>query len=267
MDLEDVRVRWIKGHVNYRTAVGMCKVHAWFNHWVDLAAKQSLCGHFTPLFQHVVKDFRFKLVTAKDLFSFQAGVALLFANDRDAPVARQPVVVGTVSLVGSRSVLKFEHDIHPVFVTRVLQGPLINWMREIRWAPAADAGSLGQLQDTSWLELFWGYIHDTSALPAFLHYHEWVWVQDDPTLEFAIPSFATMFRTWKRTSMLSSRQVLRCLGPGTCPQVRSVRTFGACFDCPGFNGRVLLSSVALQDLSAQFAFSPRLSSLAVPAFN
>ena len=63
-DLDFVRVRWIKGHVNYRTAVGMDKVHAWFNHWVDLAAKEALGGHFTPLFQHMVKDFRRKLVLA-----------------------------------------------------------------------------------------------------------------------------------------------------------------------------------------------------------
>ena len=217
MDLEGVRVRWIKGHVNYRTAVGMCKVHAWFNHWVDLAAKQSLCGHFTPLFQHVVKDFRFKLVTAKDLFSFQAGVALLFANDRDAPVVRQPVVVGSVSLVGLRSVLKFEHDIHPVVCHQGFARSLLNWMREIRWAPAADAGSLGQLQDTSWLELFWGYVHDTSALPAFLHYHEWVFRM---TL-----LWSSQFHLSRRCSvlgsvlsMLSSRQVSRCLGPGTCPK-------------------------------------------------
>jgi hypothetical protein len=63
-DLDIVRVRWIKGHVNYRTAVGMDKVHAWFNHWADLAAKEALGGHFTPLFQHMVKDFRRKLVLA-----------------------------------------------------------------------------------------------------------------------------------------------------------------------------------------------------------
>ena len=75
-DLDIVRVRWIKGHVNYRAAVGMDKVHAWFNHWADLAAKEALGGHFTPLFQHLVKDFRRKLVLAKDLFSFQAGVAI-----------------------------------------------------------------------------------------------------------------------------------------------------------------------------------------------
>ena len=72
-------------------------------------------------------------------------------------------------------------------------------MREIRWAPSGFADGLGPLRGTSWLELFWGYVHDTSALPAFLHYHDWVWVQGDPSLEFAIPSFVTMFRTWKGT--------------------------------------------------------------------
>ena len=104
-ELEFVRVWWIKGHVNYRAAAGMCRIHA---------AKEALGGHFTPLFQHVVKDFRCKLVMAKDLFSFQAGVALLFANDRDAPIARQPVAIESVCLVGLRSTLSFEDDIHPL---------------------------------------------------------------------------------------------------------------------------------------------------------
>ena len=44
-------------------------------------------------------------------------------------------------------------------------------------------------------------------------------------------------------------------------EVKSVRTFGARFDCPGFNGRVHLRLEALQDLSAQFVFSPCLSSM------
>ena len=101
----------------------------------------------------------------------------------------------------------------------------------------------------------------------FLYYHEWVWVQDDSTLEFAIPSFATMFRTWKRTfdAILRSGVAVpwsRCLF-----KVKSARTLGARFDCPGFNGRVHLRLEALQDLSAQFVFSPCLSSMRAPAFN
>ena len=50
-------------------------------------------------------------------------------------------------------------------------------------------------------------------------------------------------------------------------KVKSVRAIGARFDCPGFNGRACLLLSALQDWSSQFAFSPRLSSLRVPALN
>ena len=49
-------------------------------------------------------------------------------------------------------------------------------------------------------------------------------------------------------------------------KVKSVRAFGARFDCPDFNGRVLLSSIALADLCAQFSYSPRLSSSRLPEF-
>ena len=121
-------------------------------------------------------------------------------------------------------------------------------MREIGWTPAASVDGLGSLQDTSWLELFWAYVHDTSALTACLHYHEWVWVQDDPTLDFGIPSFVTML-TWKRTfdAILRPRVAVP----------RSQRlTKGARFDCPGFHGRVQLHLGTLQGLFAQFALYP-----------
>ena len=266
-DLDSVRISWIKGHVNYRTEVGLDKIHAWFNHWADLAAKQALAGHDTPLFRHMVEDYKRMLSLAQDLYSFQAGVALIFANDGDAPEVNQQVRIGRVHPVGVLSSLWFEHDIHPVVCHQGFARSLINWMREIRWTSTVSVDGLGSLQETSWLELFWGYIHDTSALPAFWYYHEWVWVQDDPTLEFAIPSFATMFRTWKRTFDAILKAGVAVPWSRHLSQVRSVRTLGACFDCPGFNGRVLLPSAALQDLSAQFAFSPRLSSMRVPAFN
>ena len=113
---------------------------------------------------------------------------------------------------------------------------------------------------------FWGYVHDTLVLPAFLYYHDWVWVQDGPSLEFAIPSLATMFRTWKRTFDALLRAGVVVPWSQRLLKVKSVRAFGSRFDCPGFNGRVLLPSGALTDLCAQFSFSPRLSSLRVPAF-
>ena len=67
--------------------------------------------------------------------------------------------------------------------------------------------------------------------------------------------------------MLSCGQVLRPLGPKCLTKVKATRAFGTRFDCPGFNGRVLLAPGVLTDLCAQFSYSPRLSSLRVPAFN
>ena len=48
-DLDFVQVHWVKGHVNYHTASGLDRIHAWFNHWADMVAMQALRGHFSPL--------------------------------------------------------------------------------------------------------------------------------------------------------------------------------------------------------------------------
>ena len=139
----------LKGHVNYGTAVGLDKIHAWFNHWADLAAKQALAGHDTPLFRHMVEDYKRMLSLAQDLYSFQAGVALIFANDGDAPEVNQQVRIGGVHPVGLLSSLWFEHDIHPVVCHQGFARSLINWMREIRWTSTTSVDGLGSLQDTS----------------------------------------------------------------------------------------------------------------------
>ena len=44
VDLDDSQIRWIKGHVNCKIVSGIDKIHPWFNHWVDLAAKEGLKG-------------------------------------------------------------------------------------------------------------------------------------------------------------------------------------------------------------------------------
>ena len=45
---------------------------------------------------------------ARDLFSFQAGAALLSADEKDAPSAREPVTFATVRLLGPQ--MSFEED-------------------------------------------------------------------------------------------------------------------------------------------------------------
>ena len=174
--LHDSHICWMKGHVKYRTATGIGKIHAWFNHWADQVAKEALRGHFTQLYTQVARDFRASLTFA--------GAALLFANDQDAPVVKPPVQFGAIAMIGPSFRLTFPADIQPVVCHQGFARSLLNWMREIRWTRAASVEGLGLFQDTSWLEIFWGYVHDTSALPAFLYYHEWVWVRDDPSLEF-----------------------------------------------------------------------------------
>ena len=265
--IESIQVHWIKGHVQYRSVTGIQRVHAWFNHWADLAAKQALRGHFSPLFEHVCNAFFSELRLAKDLFSYQAGVAMLFANEHDAPVVRTPVSVGPMHLVGEPVALSFGAELHPAVCHQGFANSLINWMKTIRWSSSSIVQGVGSLHDTSWIELFWGYVHDTATLPAFLHFHEWVWVQDDPTLEFAIPSFVTLFRTWKRTFDAILRAGVAVPWSRRLLKVKSVRALGARFDCPGFDGRVLSGNGALQALASQFAFCSRLSALRVPALN
>ena len=111
-----------------------------------------------------------------------------------------------------------------------------------------------------------GFVHDTSVLLAFLYYHNWIWVQDDPSLEFALPSFHVLFRTWKRTFDAILRSGVSVPWSTYLSKVKSTRALGARFDSSGFNGRITSSPVVLRDLATQFAFVPRLSSLRVPAF-
>ena len=99
-----------------------------------------------------------------------------------------------------------------------------------------------------------------------MHYHDWVWVQDDPSLEFAFPSFVTMFRTWKRTFDAILRSGVSVPWSTCLTKVKSIRTFGALFDSSGFNGRVCAPHRCVAGLKTQFAFAPRLSSLRAPAF-
>ena len=128
---------------------GVTKIHAWFNHWADLAAKKALQGHLSPLYKAVLQDFQKKMALARDVFSFQAGAALIFANDKDSPQVREPVVIDQVRQIGTLSYLVIVEDLRPVVCHKGFAMSLLNWMREIRWAPSGFADGLGPLQDTS----------------------------------------------------------------------------------------------------------------------
>jgi hypothetical protein len=76
-----------------------------------------------------------------------------------------------------------------------------------------------------------------------------------------------MFRTWKRTFDAILRSGVAVLRTTRSAKVKSVRALGARFGSSGFYGHVCLCDSALQNLANQFAFSPRLSSLRVPALD
>ena len=99
---------------------------------------------------------------AKDLFSYQAGVAMLFANEHDAPVVRAPVTVDSMRLIGEPAALSFGAELHPTVCHQGFANSLVNWMKNIRWTSSAFVEGVGLLHDTSWIELFWGYVHDCS---------------------------------------------------------------------------------------------------------
>ena len=71
-DVDCVQVHWVKGHMDYKNATGVTKIHAWFNHCADLAAKKAFQGHLSPLYTAMLQDFQQKMALAKDLSSFQA---------------------------------------------------------------------------------------------------------------------------------------------------------------------------------------------------
>ena len=62
---------------------------------------------------------------------------------------REPVVIDQVRQIGTLSYLVFGEDLHPVVCHKGFAMSLLNWMREIRWAPSGFADGLGPLQDTS----------------------------------------------------------------------------------------------------------------------
>ena len=68
------------------------------------------------------------------------------------------------------------------------------WLQRLVWFPhAVDRSN----SDVSWLELFWGFIHDTSCLPAFRVGSSWVSVDDDISFGFVLPPVKTLFCTWR----------------------------------------------------------------------
>ena len=257
-----VKVIWIKGHVNWRKASGLRKVHAWFNHWADQIA--GAASHWVtrlPVYQSFVQRFFRQRRLARWVHEYQSRVAFVFAST-DVVEVRAPAEVTVKEGVGpffSVSDVCLEECAvsHVGFASK-----LVSWLSNLKWY----TGSVDREEsDLSWLELFWGFIHDTLVLPPFRYGGRWVTLEDDVALSFVLPSLKVLFRTWRCCVDALVRGGMQ-VPWGPVPSVASVTVLGARFVCPGISGHVVLPRAALVDLSFQFARSRCLADLRIPSF-
>ena len=257
-----VKVIWIKGHVNWRKSFGLQKVHAWFNHWADRTA--GAASHWVaqlPVYRSFVQRFFRQRRLARWVHEYQSCVAFVFAST-DVVEVCPPVEVTIKEGVGPFFSVS-EVCLEDCAVSHVgFASKLVSWLSNLKWY----TGSVGREEsDLSWLELFWGFIHDTLVLPPFRYGGRWVTLDDDVALSFVLPSLKVLFRTWRCCVDALVRGGMQ-VPWGPVPSVASVSELGARFLCPGISGHVVLPRAALVDLSFQFAKSRCLADLRIPSF-
>ena len=189
-----VKVVWIKGHVNWPKSFGLQKVHAWFNHWADRTA--GAASHWVaqlPVYQSFVQRFFRQRRLARWVHEYQSRVAFVFAS-KDVVEVCPPVEVTIKEGVGPFFSVS-EVCLEDCAVSHVgFASKLVSWLSNLKWY----TGSVGREEsDLSWLELFWGFIHDTLVLPPFRYGGRWVTLDDDVAFSFVLPSLKVLFRTWR----------------------------------------------------------------------
>ena len=265
LDADKSDVFWVKGHVSYQTCSGPSRIHAWFNHWADRTAHATVmqvAKH--PLFQDLCTEFRKKVSLARDLASYQAGVGMIFASEKDAPSALPPVVLSSLTPIGQVSQICTSGCLPPVPVPAFC-AQLLDWFRGLSISDAVRASPLGDLEDMAWVELFWGFVHCTGTVPPFRYNGDWVCVGDDPCLVFVLPSFLELFRSWKLHLDALLRAGVLLLPGERRSRVTSLSALGGRFAGAGFSGRVSLPLTCLQEFALQLCAVPRVSALRLPA--
>ena len=263
LNANESEITWIKGHVKYQTCSGTSKVHAWFNHWADRTAHTTVLQWARhPVFQDLCSEFRKKASLARDLSSFQAGVGMIFAGEHDAPSVRPPVVISEVTPLGLLSLVQIAQVPLPSVPVPAFCTQLLDWFRGLSFSPSVRVSPLGDLVDTAWVELFWGFVHCTNTVPPFRYNGDWVGVGDDPCFLFVLPSFLELFRSWKlHLDALCRAGVLHLPGE-RLSRVTSLSVLGGRFAGAGFAGRVSLPMSCVLSLRSRLcAFLPRLISL------
>ena len=261
-ELGSLHFRWVKGHTSWKKTHGLARLHAWYNHWADRAAAEAGKWVFElPAYHSLVRRYMARRRISRLVHDYQVQVAFTFAQ-KDKIVHPEPVPV-TFRVGYGFPLSPYGACIEgAAFKHEGFARKLVCWLEGLQWFQSA----VGFPHcDTSWLELFWGFIRDTSCLPPFRVGSSWVSVDDDITFGFALPSVKALFRTWR--CCLDS--LVRCglvLPWVVLPTTQSAVSLGARFACPGISGHVALPSDVRVDLSFQFARSRCLADLRVPSF-
>ena len=267
LDLSESGVTWIKGHVAYASVVGLPKVHAWFNHWVDQVAKQTLlqlAGN--PVYCDLCSSFRVTVSLARDLASYQAGVGMMFAGEHDAPVT--PSMTPVLEIHSPEPTAGFQVSDVPVPPTPRPDfcSALIRWFETLSFVPSVQVIPHGVLEDIAWIEFFWIFVSVTGIVPPFRYNGDWVSLRDDPAFHFVLPPFLALFRTWKRSVDVLQASGVLSVPWGRCKnRVSSLPLLGSRFSGAGFGGRVVCPLSTLQQFTVQLCAAPRISALRLPA--
>ena len=261
-ELGSLHFQWVKGHTSWKKTRGLARLHAWYNHWADRAAAEA--GKWVvglPAYRSLIRSYMARRRLSRLVHDYQVQVAFTFAqkvkieHPEPVPVTFRAGYGFPLSPYGACiEDAAFKHE---GFARK-----FVCWLEGLQWFPSA----VGLPHcDTSWLELFWGFIRDTASLPPFRVGSTWVSVDDDITFGFALPSVKALFRTWR--CCLDS--LVRCglVVPWVVlPTTQSAVSLGARFACPGISGHVALPPDVRVGLSFQFARSRCLADLRIPSF-
>ena len=195
--LADTGLRWVRGHMNWRTCQGPAEVDAWFNHWADRAANAPLfwCSRYCLPFRQLIREFRVLRQRASRIHLLHAKIGLHFASVKSRSVPNEVVAVPQWCGYGAPQTCGFV-DVHACVVCHTgFARKLLQWLTSLSFY---ERSSCGVRTDTSWLELFWYFLHTTSLLPPIAVGGSWRTVDDDENLLFVVTPFRVLFRTWKR---------------------------------------------------------------------
>lgn len=132
---------------------------------------------------------------AHQVLSFHARVGSYFSSATASVETRNPAVVPCWVGSGVAQTCGFV-DAHTCNACHVgFARKLLQLLATLSFYPSSVCGLR---YDTSWLELFWSFLHTTSLLPPVAFEGSWRTVDEDENLLFVVPPFRVLFRTWKR---------------------------------------------------------------------